>query len=68
MQEAFVRVWERWDRVAGVEDPVGYLFRTAMNLHRSALRRALLACVGHEVRPVLLTARSLRDKLAFWSR
>jgi RNA polymerase sigma-70 factor (ECF subfamily) len=43
MQEAFVRVWERWDRVAGVEDPVGYLFRTAMNLHRSALRRALLA-------------------------
>ena len=43
MQEAFVRVWERWDRVAGVEDPVGYLFRTAMNLYRSALRRALLA-------------------------
>jgi DNA-directed RNA polymerase specialized sigma24 family protein len=26
-----------------VEDPVGYLFRTAMNLHRSALRRALVA-------------------------
>lgn len=43
MQEAFVRVWERWDRVARIEDPVGYLFRTAMNLHRSALRRALTA-------------------------
>ena len=43
MQEAFVRVWERWDRVAQIEDPVGYLFRTAMNLHRSALRRALTA-------------------------
>jgi RNA polymerase sigma-70 factor, ECF subfamily len=43
MQEAFVRVWERWDRVEGVESPVGYLFRTAMNLHRSALRRALIA-------------------------
>lgn len=43
MQEAFVRVWERWDHVAQVEDPVGYLFRTAMNLHRSALRRALIA-------------------------
>lgn len=42
MQEAFVRLWERWDRVAGVEDPVGYLFRTAMNLHRSAIRRALI--------------------------
>ena len=36
-------MWERWDRVAHVEDPVGYLFRTAMNLHRSALRRALTA-------------------------
>jgi RNA polymerase sigma-70 factor (ECF subfamily) len=43
MQEAFVRVWERWDRVAQVEDPVGYLYRTAMNLHRSALRRAMTA-------------------------
>ena len=40
MQEAFVRVWERWDRVGGVESPVGYLFRTAMNLHRSALHLA----------------------------
>ena len=29
MQDAFVRVWERWDRVATVDDPVGYLFRTA---------------------------------------
>lgn len=43
MQDAFVRVWERWDRVATLDDPVGYLFRTAMNLHRSALRRALTA-------------------------
>lgn len=43
MQEAFVRVWERWDRVARLEDPVGYLFRTAMNLHRSRLRRAIVA-------------------------
>lgn len=42
MQEAFVRVWERWDRVAQLEDPVGYLFRTALNLHRSRLRRALV--------------------------
>lgn len=41
MQEAFVRVWERWDRVSRLDDPVGYLFKTAMNLRRSALRRAL---------------------------
>lgn len=43
MQEAFIRVWERWDRVEHLEDPIGYLFKTAMNLHRSALRRALTA-------------------------
>jgi len=42
-QEAFVRVWERWDRVHTLDDPVGYLFKTAMNLHRSALRRAVTA-------------------------
>jgi RNA polymerase sigma factor (sigma-70 family) len=42
-QEAFLRVWERWDRVARTENPVAYLFRTAMNLHRSAIRRALMA-------------------------
>jgi RNA polymerase sigma-70 factor (ECF subfamily) len=41
LQEAFVRVWERWDRVGRLDDPVGYLFRTAMNLRRSAFRRAL---------------------------
>jgi DNA-directed RNA polymerase specialized sigma24 family protein len=43
MQEAFVRVWERWDRVGTLDDPVGYLFKTAMNLHRSAIRRAAVA-------------------------
>jgi RNA polymerase sigma-70 factor (ECF subfamily) len=43
MQEAFVRVWERWDRVGRLDDPVGYLFKTALNLRRSALRRAMTA-------------------------
>jgi len=43
MQDAFVRVWERWDRVAAMERPEAYLFRTAMNLHRSRVRRALAA-------------------------
>ena len=42
-QEAFVRVLERWERIAQTDDPVAYLFRTAMNLHRSALRRAVAA-------------------------
>jgi RNA polymerase sigma factor (sigma-70 family) len=43
MQEAFLRVWERWDRVAEMDDPTGYLFRTAMNLWRKRRRRASLA-------------------------
>jgi RNA polymerase sigma-70 factor (ECF subfamily) len=50
MQEAFVRMWERWDRVGTLDDPVGYLFKTALNLYRSALRRAVAA-----------TKRSLRS-------
>jgi RNA polymerase sigma-70 factor (ECF subfamily) len=42
-QEAFVRVWERWDRVSRLERPVGYLYRTAMNAFRSRIRRASVA-------------------------
>ena len=42
-QEAFVRVWERWDTIAAMENPIGYLHRAAMNLFRSRYRRALLA-------------------------
>lgn len=38
-QEALVQVYERWDRVQGLQDPTGYLYRTALNLHRSRLRR-----------------------------
>ena len=43
MQDAFLRVWERWDRVGGMDDPIGYLYRTAMNLFRKRYRRAMLA-------------------------
>jgi RNA polymerase sigma-70 factor (ECF subfamily) len=43
MQEAFLRVWERWDRVSAFDDPSAYLFRTAMNVFRSRYRRAALA-------------------------
>ena len=43
MQDAFLRVWERWDRIAAMEDPEGYLYRTAMNLFRSRARRAAVA-------------------------
>jgi RNA polymerase sigma-70 factor (ECF subfamily) len=37
-QEAFLRAYERWDRVGSMDSPAGYLYRTAMNLHRSRLR------------------------------
>jgi RNA polymerase sigma factor (sigma-70 family) len=42
-QDAFVRVFERWDRVSKLMDPTGYLYRTAMNAFRSWRRRAVLA-------------------------
>ena len=43
MQEAFLKVWERWDRVRNMDDPTGYLYRTALNVYRSA-------CVEHRWR------------------
>lgn len=42
-QEAFLKVWERWDRLEHHPDLPGYLYRTAFNLHRSQLRRAMRA-------------------------
>ncbi len=42
-QDAFLRVWERWSRVREVEAPAGYLYRTALNMHRNRRRRAALA-------------------------
>lgn len=43
LQDAFLKVWERWDRVSAMENPVGYLYRTALNLHRRRVRRASAA-------------------------
>jgi RNA polymerase sigma-70 factor (ECF subfamily) len=43
MQEAFLRVWERWDRVGTMDDPAGYLYRTALNVYRQRIRRASVA-------------------------
>ncbi len=37
-QEAMARVYERWDRVARMESPSGYLYRTAINLQRKRVR------------------------------
>lgn len=43
VQDAFVAVWERWDRVGTMEKPTGYLYRIAMNRYWSRLRRAARA-------------------------
>ena len=39
-QEAFLRVFERWETVAKMDNPEGYLHRVAMNQFRSRYRRA----------------------------
>ncbi len=43
VQDAFVRVYERWSHVGSLDDPVGYLYRTAMNGFRSHYRRSVMA-------------------------
>jgi len=43
VQDAFLRLWERWDKVIGGPGPVAYLYRTALNVWRSRLRRAAVA-------------------------
>ena len=57
MQDAFLKVLERWEHVQALDDPTGYLYRTAMNLHRKHLRRAAVA-LRHAIRP-----RPQRDQL-----
>jgi RNA polymerase sigma-70 factor, ECF subfamily len=65
-QEAFLRVWERWDLVQGLQNPTGYLYRTAMNAFRMRYRRAKTAArrVMHTVwRSDELDAFETRDEL-----
>jgi RNA polymerase sigma-70 factor, ECF subfamily len=66
-QEAFLKVWERWDRVRDMEDPRGYLYRVAMNVFRSRLRRAARAARGLVARSSPpedpFTLADLRDEL-----
>ncbi|MGE5460987.1 MAG: sigma factor, partial [Solirubrobacterales bacterium] len=42
-QEAMARTFERWDRVSTMDDPEGYLYRTALNLHQNAIKRLAMA-------------------------
>jgi RNA polymerase sigma factor (sigma-70 family) len=63
MQDAFLRLWERWDRLGEVRDLEGYLYRTALNgwFQRGrrvarAARRVIL------VRPVLDPLEAVDDR------
>jgi RNA polymerase sigma-70 factor (ECF subfamily) len=42
-QDAFVRAYERWSLVLRADNRAGYVYRIALNLHRSKLRRAARA-------------------------
>ncbi len=58
MQEAFLKLWERWDRIDQIEDPVAYLFRVALNGFRMRARAARRAAL----RPLpFVTARDPFD-------
>jgi hypothetical protein len=43
MQDAFLKLWERWSELHRISDPVGYLFRVALNGFRMRRRRAAMA-------------------------
>ena len=49
VQDSFLAIWERWERVRCLERATGYLYRTAMNRFRS--RRRHLACAARRGLP-----------------
>ena len=40
MQDAFLKLWERWDTIDRIDDPTAYLFRVALNGSRMRARSA----------------------------
>jgi RNA polymerase sigma factor (sigma-70 family) len=43
MQDAFLRLYERWEQVQSLDDPEGYLYRTAFRLASRRARRTTMA-------------------------
>jgi RNA polymerase sigma factor (sigma-70 family) len=67
VQDTFMAIWERWHRVRVMDEPVGYLYRAALNRHRSRLRRALRAArraIGAAEGADLFAAADEREALA----
>src|SRR5262245_10398349 len=70
-QEALLRAYERWDRVGAMDSPAGYVYRTALNLHRNRLRgllvraRRVFAAVPEEdLSGPLSASHDVRDAVA----
>jgi RNA polymerase sigma-70 factor (ECF subfamily) len=62
MHDAFIRLLERWERVGGLEDPVGYLYRTALNTVRLRARRTRLAARRLTMRGAVDPLQSVEDQ------
>lgn len=70
-QETLLRAYERWDRVGTMDSPAGYVYRTALNLHRNRLRelvvraRRVFAAVPEEdLSGPLAASQDVREALA----
>jgi RNA polymerase sigma factor (sigma-70 family) len=59
MQDAFLKLWERWDRMELIDDPKAYLFRVALNGFRMRARAARRAT--RRVAPVAETTDPFDD-------
>jgi RNA polymerase sigma-70 factor, ECF subfamily len=70
-QEALLRAYERWDRVGAMDSPAGYVYRTALNLHRSHLRnlvvrarRVIADIPAEDLSGPVSASHDIRDALA----
>lgn len=65
-QDAFVRAYERWALVVRADNRAGYVYRIALNLYRSKLRRAARAArkvVTPSPEPDAIAAMADRDAI-----
>ena len=72
MQDAFLKVWERWEYVRSLDDSTGYLYRTAMNCTANAFvgPPSRSATRSGRILPAITWTRSNRATWSFgrWRR
>ena len=59
MQDAFLKLWEQWDRIDKIDDPVAYLFRSGLNGFRMRMRSTRTA--ARRLMPVASTRGPFDD-------